>query len=159
MRTPNLVFVAAAALAMSSAMVSRAVGQALPASGGQAAKPASGKKKTPIVAFQAHNEGSVEGEIYGAANLVSVTIDAAGIRYQGKGMDKPYSIPWDQVAGWQANSFSSHRPGASGNGDFGIGIYQNVRYFSFRTHNGADYAAAVKALRTFAYAKERPGIG
>jgi hypothetical protein len=134
---------------------------------GQSAKPASGggpkaakaTKAVPPVTFEAHNEGGVEGPIYGDENLVTVTIDAAGIRYQGKGMDKPYAIPWDQVTGWQPNSFTSKSASRTASGDYGIGIYQGAKYSSFRTRNGHDYAAAVKALRVLAYAKERPGIG
>jgi hypothetical protein len=116
------------------------------------------KKAPPPITFEAFNEGSVEGNIYGAENLVSVTIDADGIRYQGKGMDKPFAMTWAQIAGWQANNFTSRSPSHSG-GDFGIGVYLGVRYFSFRTHNGRDFTAAVKELRALAYAKERAGIG
>jgi hypothetical protein len=124
----------------------------------QAAKATTAKKTPPPVTFEAHNEGSVEGNIYGNENLVSVTIDSDGIRYQGKGMDKPFSMPWVQVSGWQANNFTSRSPSHAG-GDFGIGVYLGARYFSFRTRNGRDYTAAVKELRALAYAKERPGIG
>jgi hypothetical protein len=125
-----------------------------------AAKPAKATKAIPPVTFQAHNEGTPEGAIYGDQNLVTVTIDAAGIHYQGKGVDKPYDMPWASVAGWQANNFTSKKPTGTGSetGDYGIGINQ-ARYFSFRTHNGRDYLAAIKALRAFASAKERPGIG
>lgn len=118
---------------------------------------ANAKKATraPIsVTFEAHNEGT--GEIYGKENLVTVTIDSAGIRYQGEGMDKPYVMTWEQVGAWQPNIFISYSPGHAGSGDFGIGIIQ-ARYFSFRTHNRTDFLAAVKALRTFAAAKERQG--
>jgi len=117
------------------------------------------KKAPPPVIFEAHNEGSVEGNIYSNENLVSVTIDSDGIRYQGKGTDKPFSMTWAQVSGWQANNFTSRSPGRAGDGDFGIGVYLGTRYFSFRTHNGRDFTAAVKVLRTLAYAKERAGIG
>ena len=119
--------------------------------------PARAKKATtaPIsVTFEAHNEGT--GEIYGEENLVTVTIDSAGVRYQGKGMDKPYVMPWDQIGGWQPNVFNSISPKRSSGGDFGIGIYQ-ARYFNFRTHNGTDFLAAVKALRKYAADKERKG--
>ena len=69
-------------------------------------------------------------------------------------------MPWATVAGWQSHNFTSKKPSSTGadTGDYGIGIYQ-ARYFSFRTHNGRDYLAAIKALRAFASAKERPGIG
>lgn len=114
--------------------------------------------KAPVtVTFEAHNEGV--GDIYGEQNLVSVTIDSVGIRYQGKGMDKPYALTWAQVSGWQANRFTSRSPARGTGGDFGIGIYQDARYFSFRTRNGKDYIAAIKALRNFAMAKERTGMG
>ncbi len=116
------------------------------------------KKTPPPVTFEAHNEGSVEGNIYGSENLVSVTIDSAGIRYQARSMDKPISLTWAQVSGWQANNFTSHSPSHAG-GDFGIGIYQGAVYISFRTRNGSDFTAAVKLLRALAYAKERAGIG
>jgi hypothetical protein len=139
---------------------------------GQTAKPTSAAKSTapnakkatkaiPPVTFEAHNEGSVEGHIYGEENLVSFTIDSAGLRYQGKGQDKPVTITWDQLSGWQPNNFTSRSPSRASTtgGDYGIGIYLGPRYFSFRTQSGRDYMAAVKALRTLAPAKERPGIG
>jgi len=116
-------------------------------------------KTAPPLIFEAHNEGAVEGAIYGDENLITVTIDATGIQYQGKGMDKPLSIPWDQVTDWQANNFTSHNPARAVAGDYGIGIHQGTRYFSFRTRNGRDFTAAVKALRAKAFSKERPGIG
>ncbi len=124
------------------------------------AKPTKATKEIPPVAFKAHNEGTPEGAIYGDQNLVAVTIDTAGIHYQGKGMDKPSDMPWASVSGWQANNFTSKKPSSTGaeTGDYGIGINQ-ARYFSFRTRNGRDYLAAIKALRAFAEAKERPGIG
>jgi hypothetical protein len=125
-----------------------------------AAKSAKATKAIPPLTFQAHNEGTPEGAIYGDQNLVTVTIDASGIHYQGKGMDKPYDMPWASVAGWQPNNFTSKKasgPGAE-TGDYGIGINQ-ARYFSFRTRSGRDYLAAIKALRAFAAVKERPGIG
>jgi len=157
MRAPYPVFVIAAAVAVASAF-------------GQSAKPTAPAKpgkltKAPVtVTFEAHNEGSVEGPIYGDGNLVTVTIDSAGIRYAVKNassVDKPLSLTWAQVSGWQANNFTSKRPGraVAGGGDFGIGIYLGIRYFSFRTRNGRDYIAALKALRGYAYAKERSGIG
>ena len=123
-------------------------------------KPAKATKAIPPITFQAHNEGNPEGTIYGDANTVTVTIDATGIHDQGKGMDKPYDMPWASVAGWQANNFTSKKPSGTGaeTGDYGIGINQ-ARYFSFRTRNGRDYLAAIKALRSFASSKERPGIG
>jgi hypothetical protein len=124
----------------------------------QATKTTNAKKAPPPVTFEAHNEGSVEGNIYGPENLVSVTIDSAGIRYQSKSTDKPVSILWAQVAGWQANNFTSRSPSRAG-GDFGIGIYQGAVYISFRTRNGSDFMAVVKVLRALAYAKERAGIG
>ncbi len=139
---------------------------------GQLAKPTSAAKSTtvnpkkatkpiPPVTFDAHNEGSVEGPIYGEENLVSVTIDSAGLRYQGKAQDKPVTIKWDELSGWQPNNFTSRSPShtSATGGDYGIGIYLGARYISFRTRSGRDYMAAVKALRTLASAKERPGIG
>jgi hypothetical protein len=117
----------------------------------------SSAKKAPdpiSVTFEAHNEGT--DEIYGEENLVTMTIDSAGIRYQGKGMDKPYVMTWEQIGGWQPNIFNSVSPKHASGGDFGIGIYQ-ARYFNFRTHNGADFLAAVKILRKYAAAKERKG--
>jgi hypothetical protein len=129
---------------------------------GQTAKPTKAKKATqaiPPVTFEAHNEGGVEGRIYGEENLVTVTIDSTGISYRGKGMDKPYSIPWAQVSDWQPNNFTSYSPGRGSGGDFGIGVHQGARYFSFRTRNGRDYIAAIKTLRALASAKEHPGIG
>lgn len=117
------------------------------------------QKSISPLTFDAHNEGSVEGNIYGSENLVSVTIDSEGIRYQGKDMDKPFSMPWAQISGWQANNFTSRSPARAGGGDFGIGVYLGARYFSFRTQNGRDFTAAVKVLRALAYAKERAGIG
>jgi hypothetical protein len=125
----------------------------------QATKARKETKAIPPVTFQAHNEGSVEGAIYGEENLVSVTIDSAGIHYKNKTQDKPTTITWDQVAGWQANNFTSRSPNRPDGGDFGIGIYQGTVYLSFRTKNGRDYLAALKALRTVVPAKERPGIG
>ena len=123
----------------------------------KATKPA---KAIPPVTFQAHNEGTPEGAIYGDQNLITVTIDSTGIHYQGKGTDKPTDMPWASIAAWQPNNFTSKKPSGTGaeTGDYGIGINQ-ARYFSFRTRNGRDYLAAVKALRAFAAAKERPGIG
>jgi hypothetical protein len=124
-------------------------------------KPTSAKKSPPPFTFEAHNEGSIEGAIYGAENLVSVTIDVSGIHYQaksGKDTGQPVSISWDQVSDWQPNIFA-RGSGSSGAGDFGIGIHQDAHYFSFRTRSSRDFAAAVKALRVFASAKERPGIG
>jgi hypothetical protein len=128
----------------------------------KATKPAKAKKATraiPPFTFEAHTEGTSEGAIYGEDNLVSVTIDATGIHYQGKGMDKTYSIPWDQVSDWQPNNFTSYSPSHRTGGDFGIGVHQGGRYFSFRTRNGPDYTAAIKTLRAFAPSKERAGIG
>ena len=122
-----------------------------------AARDKKATKALITVTFEAHNEGT--GEIYGEENLVTVTIDSVGIRYQGKGNEKAYTLKWDQVSGWQPNRFTSYSTGRAAGGDFGIGIYQDARYFSFRTHNGADFAAAVKALRAFALAKERTGMG
>ena len=118
-------------------------------------------KPIPPVTFEAHNEGSVEGPIYGEENLVSLTIDSAGLRYQSNGQDKPVTITWDQLSGWQPNNFTSRSPGhaSTNGGDYGIGIYLGARYLSFRTRSGRDYLAAVKALRALAAAKERPGIG
>jgi hypothetical protein len=116
-------------------------------------------KAIPPVNFDAHNEGSVEGAIYGDENLVRVTIDSAGIRYQSKSMEKPVALTWGQVAGWQANNFTSRSPSHTTSGDYGIGIYEGGVYLSFRTKNGLDYVAAIKALRTVASAKERAGIG
>lgn len=139
-------------------MIAAAAVAALAFGSGEVAKP-------PVsVTFEAHNEGGVEGAIYGDENLVTVTIDSTGIRYTVKSansVDKPLSLTWAQVSGWQANNFTSKRPSraAAGGGDFGIGIYLGARYFSFRTRNGNDYLAAVKALRGYAYAKERSGIG
>jgi len=95
--------------------------------------------------------------------VVSVSIDADGIRYQGKSIDRPYAMVWAEVAGWRANSFTSSnpartpKPGRANAGDFGVGIYQGSRYISFRTRSGRDYLAAVKVLRKFASAKERSG--
>jgi hypothetical protein len=108
------------------------------------------------VTFEAHNEGV---EIYGDSNLVSVTIDRFGIRYQAKGASTAQTIPWAQVSGWQANSFTTRSPSRAGDGDFGIGIYQNERYISFRTRSGRDYIAAVNVLRALAADKRRPGMG
>jgi len=124
------------------------------------AKPTKATKEIAPITFQAHNEGTPEGIIYGEANLVTVTIDSTGIHYQGKGMDKPYDMPWASIAAWQPNNFTSKKPSGTGaaTGDYGIGINQ-ARYFSFRTRNGRDYLGAIKALRGFAAAKERPGIG
>ena len=126
---------------------------------GQTAKPTKATKATkeiPPFTFEAHNEGSVEGAIYGDENLVTVTIDAAGFRYQSKSMDKPISIIWDQLSGWQANNFTSYSPGRAGGGDFGIGIYQGAHYLSFRTRNGRDYTSAIRALRALAAPKRTP---
>ncbi len=114
--------------------------------------------QAPIsVTFEAHNEGT--GEIYSPENVVTVTIDKTGFRYQGKGMDKPYALTWAQVSGWQPNRFTSYSTKRPTGGDFGIGIYQDARYFSFRTHNGLDFTAAVNALRAYALDKERTGMG
>jgi hypothetical protein len=133
----------------------------------QTSKPTKSKKATKEIApitFQAHNEGTPEGAVYSDANTVTVTIDATGIHYQGKSMDKPmdkpYDMPWASVSGWQANNFTSKKPSGTGaeTGDYGIGVNQ-ARYFSFRTRNGRDYLGAIKALRAFAAAKEHPGIG
>lgn len=122
------------------------------------------KKATKAIApvtFDAHNEGSVEGSVYGDENLVSVTIDSAGFHYQAKGQDKPETIKWDELSGWQPNNFTSRSPSqkSATGGDYGIGIYLGSRYISFRTRSGRDYLAALKALRAAASAKERPGIG
>jgi hypothetical protein len=150
---------------------------ALSLASGQPAKPTSAAKSTtinpkkatksiPPVTFDAHNEGSVEGPIYGDENLVSVTIDSAGLAFlsknqQSKGQDKPVTIKWDELSGWQPNNFTSRSPSRTSatGGDYGIGIYLGARYISFRTRSGRDYMAAVKVLRTLASAKERPGIG
>ena len=143
----------------------------LPASA-QSDKPTSATKSTAAnakkatkaispVTFEAHNEGSVEGSIYGDENLASITIDSSGLRYQNKGQDKPTTIKWDDLSGWQPNNFTSRsasRNNTTG-GDYGIGIYLGARYLSFRTRSGQDYLAGIKALRTLASAKERPGIG
>lgn len=139
-----LVFVAAAAAAQKS----------------KPTNPAKPTKTIPSVTFQAHNEGTPEGPVYGEANTVTVTIDATGIHYQGKGMEKPYDMPWASIAAWQPNNFTSKKPSGTGaaTGDYGIGINQ-ARYFSFRTRNGRDYLGAIKALRAFAAVKEHPGIG
>jgi len=139
---------------------------------GQPAKPTSAAKSTtvnakkatkaiPPITFDAHNEGSVEGPIYGDENLVSLTIDSTGLHYQAKGQDKPVTIVWAELSGWQPNNFTSRSPSRTSatGGDYGIGIYLGARYISFRTQSGHDYMAAVKALRTLASAKERPGIG
>jgi len=129
----------------------------LPAQAAKAAKAGKATKTPPSVTVEAHNEGV--GDIYGDENVVSVTIDSAGIRFQGKGMDKPIALTWAQVSGWQANRFTSYSVNRTTGGDFGIGIYQDAKYFSFRTHNGRDYTAAIKALRRYAGAKERAGMG
>jgi len=133
---------------------------------GQPAKSTSAhpKKATKVsapVTFEAHNEGSVEGPIFGDENLVSVTIDSTGIHYQNKGQDKPTDIKWDDLTGWQPNNFTSRSASnnSTASGDYGIGLYLGARYFSFRTRSGRDYLAAVKALRRLASGKERPGIG
>jgi hypothetical protein len=116
-------------------------------------------KTTPAFTFEAHNEGSAEGGIYGESNLVSLTIDAVGISYRGAGSDKPNSMTWAQISGWQANNFTSRSPGSGAPGDFGIGVYVGARYLSFRTRNGREYTGAIRVLRVLAAAKERPGIG
>ena len=144
---------------------------------GQPAKATSAEKSTtpnakkvtkaiPPVTFDAHNEGSVEGPIYGDENLVSLTIDSTGLTFvsknqQAKGQDKPVTIKWAELSGWQPNNFTSRSPSrtSAAGGDYGIGIYLGTRYISFRTRSGRDYMAALKALRTLASAKERPGIG
>jgi hypothetical protein len=125
------------------------------------ANPKKATKAIPAVTFDAHNEGSVEGPVYGDENLVSLTIDSAGLHYAPKGQDKPVTIKWDELSGWQPNNFTSRSPSrtSSRGGDYGIGIYLGTRYISFRTQSGRDYLAAMKALRTLASAKERPGIG
>lgn len=146
MATPNR-FVAAI-------MIAALMLQAVPA---RAAKATKATKAPLSVTFEAHNEGA--GDIYGDENLVTVTIGSAGIRCQGKGIDKPLALSWAQVSGWQANRFTSYSVTRATGGDFGIGIYQDARYFSFRTHNGRDYTAAIKALRAYAPAKERAGMG
>jgi hypothetical protein len=132
----------------------------------QPAKPTKSKAtKAPVMVtftFEAHNEGSPEGPIYGDENLISLTIDSTGIHFLKKNApatDKPTAIPWDQVSGWQPNNFTSRSPAGTAPGDYGIGLYQGARYFSFRTRNGHDYTAALKALRALAPLKERPGIG
>ncbi len=138
----------------------------------QPAKPASAAKATTVnpkkatkaiapVTFEAHNEGSVEGHIYGDENLVSFTIDSDGLHYLSKTQDKPVTIKWADLSGWQPNNFTSRSPSRTSTteGDYGIGIYLGARYISFRTRSGHDYMAAVKALRTLASIKERPGIG
>ena len=56
------------------------------------------------------------------------------------------------------NVFTSHSTSRT-DGDFGIGVYQGGRYISFRTRNGRDYMAKIRALRALASAKERPGMG
>src|ERR1700721_2345651 len=87
----------------------------------QPAKPTSDAKSTtvnpkkatkaiPPVAFEAHNEGSVEGAIYGDENLVSAPTAPAGIPYQNKGEEKPVTIKWDDLSGWQPNNFTSRSP-------------------------------------------------
>jgi hypothetical protein len=161
MGAPNRLIVIVAAVA--SIAVYPAPGQdAKPASGAKSTKPGKEKKATkaiPPVTFQAHNEGSAEGAIYGEENLVTLTIDSTGIQYKSKTMEKPVSILWAQVAGWQPNNFTSRSPSRPDGGDFGIGIYQGAQYLSFRTRNGRDYTAAIKALRALAALKERPGIG
>lgn len=123
----------------------------------QAQKKTKATRAALSVTFEAHNEGT--GEIYSDENLVTVTIDRAGFRYRGVGMDKPFALTWDQVSGWQPNRFTSYSTARPVGGDFGIGIYQDARYFSFRTHNGRDFDAAVKALRLYARDKERAGMG
>lgn len=166
MGAPNRLIILAAAVA--SIAAPRAPGQdSKPTSAPKAAKPTAVKptkekkatRAIPPVSFEAHSEGSVEGPLYGDENLVTVTIDSAGIRYQGKGMDKPVTMTWDQVSDWQPNNFTSYSPGRAGAGDFGIGVHQGGHYLSFRTRNGRAYLAAIKALRALAPAKERPGIG
>ena len=124
--------------------------------GGPAAKKAT--KAVPPVTFEAHNEGSVEGAIYGDDNVITVTIDSSGIHYQAKGAD-PLIVKWDDLSDWQPNNFTSRSPSGTSAGEYGIGIHQGARYLSFRTRNGHDYVAALKALRAFAAAKEKPGIG
>jgi hypothetical protein len=150
-------FVATAAALVAAAMASAQT--AKPTTASKATKGAKSTKAIPPVAFEAHNEGSIEGAIYGAENLVTVTIDSSGIHYLGKGSKDPVSIPWDQVSDWQPNNFTSRSPSRTTEGDYGIGIHQGARYFSFRTRNGRDYLAAIKALRAHAAAKEHPGIG
>ena len=111
MRAPiRLIVFVIAAIAASSAS-----GQdARPTNGSKATDAKKATKSTPPVTFDAHNEGAVEGAIYGNENLVSVTIDSTGIRYQGKSMDKPIAIPWDQVSGWQPNNFHVPQPRSHG---------------------------------------------
>jgi hypothetical protein len=151
MRSPAKTLIVAALVALLSAF--------------QPAKPTKRRKATnPPAAFtfEAHNEGSVEGAIYGDENLISLTIDSTGIHFQKKNAppsEKPTAIPWDQVSGWQPNNFTSRSPANTTSGDYGIGVYQGARYFSFRTRNGHDYSAALKALRALAPLKERAGIG
>ena len=159
MRVVCIMALTAASLTTASAQDAKSTNQAKITEPLKAAKAKKETKATPPVTFEAHNEGSVEGAIYGLENLISVTIDSTGIQYKDKSMDKPVSISWAQVSGWQANNFTSRSPGRSDDGDFGIGIYQGARYFSFRTRKGRDYLAAIKILRTLATAKERPGIG
>lgn len=124
----------------------------------KATKPA---KTIKPVTLEVHNEGSVEGAIYGNENLVTLTIDSAGLHYQRKGEEKPTTVTWDQLSGWQPNNFTSRSPSRTSvtGGDYGIGIYLGSRYISLRTRSGRDYLAALKALRTMAAPKERPGIG
>ncbi len=135
---------------------------------GQAAKPTNAKKSTaanakkakpiPPVTFEAHNEGSVEGPIYGDENLVSLTIDSSGLQYQTKIQDKPVTIKWDDLSGWQANNFTSRSPGNNNLQPAAIMESESISARATpaaRTRNGHDYLAAIKALRTLASAKER----
>lgn len=57
----------------------------------QTARPKAADKPVSFT-FDAYIEQS-HGEIYRDDFLVSVTIDAAGIRYQAKGAAKPYVMP------------------------------------------------------------------
>jgi len=159
MRIRSLSILVAAYLAASSVFSQTA--KPTSAAKSTAARAKKATKAIPPVIFEAHNEGSVEGPIYGDENVVSVTIDSTGLHYHSKGQEKPTDVSWDQLSGWQPNNFNSRSPSRASTtgGDYGIGLYLGTRYLSFRTRSGYDYLAAIKALRTLAPAKERAGIG
>lgn len=160
-RSAAVFFSAAYFAASAFAQTAKPTAAAKPAAKSTEAKPTKPAKTIEPVTLEVHNEGSVEGAIYGNENLVTLTIDSAGLHYQRKDEEKPTAVTWDQLSGWQPNNFTSRTPGHTSvtGGDYGIGLYLGSRYISFRTRSGRDYLAALKALRTMAAPKERPGIG
>lgn len=97
--------------------------------------------------FEAYEQWPMQG-VYDDKYLVSVEMDAGGIRYQPpNSIRKGLPLSWDDVTSWEAREMSK--------GDFAIIVKHKAQprpysTITFRTHKSQDYLSAIKSLRFYA---------